>query len=82
MSIPNMTNRDKVVSLSFELQGAARMLRRNFDRRAREHGLSRSRWQVLWVLSQSEGQKQAELAEETREVALDITLISAGMLSE
>jgi MarR family transcriptional regulator for hemolysin len=49
--------------LSFELHSAARLMRRNFDRRARAHGLSRSRWQLLWLLSREEGLKQAELAE-------------------
>lgn len=48
---------------SFELHVAARLLRRNFDRRAKAHGLSRSRWQVLWNLAREEGLKQAELAE-------------------
>jgi len=49
--------------LSFELHSAARLLRRNFDRRAKAHGLTRSRWQVLWHLAREEGLKQAELAE-------------------
>jgi MarR family transcriptional regulator for hemolysin len=49
--------------VSFELHVAARLMRRNFDRRAKAHGLSRSRWQVLWHLSREEGLKQAELAE-------------------
>src|SRR5690554_499723 len=58
-----MTRKDLAAQLSFELHSAARLLRRNFDRRAKEHGLSRSRWQVLWHLPQQEGLKQAELAE-------------------
>jgi DNA-binding MarR family transcriptional regulator len=66
-------NQDTAARLSFELHGAARLMRRNFDRRAREHDLSRSRWQVLWVLAQNEGQKQAELAER-----LDVAPISLG----
>ncbi|MEQ8803155.1 MAG: MarR family transcriptional regulator, partial [Haliea sp.] len=49
--------------LSFELHTAARLLRRNYDRRARAHGLTRSKWQVLWSLSREQGAKQAELAE-------------------
>ena len=49
--------------MSFELHSAARLLRRDFDRRAKAHGLSRSRWQVLWHLAREQGQKQAELAE-------------------
>ena len=68
-----MINQDTAARLSFELHGAARLLRRNFDRRAREHDLSRSRWQVLWVLAQHQGAKQAELAER-----LDVAPISLG----
>ena len=58
-----MAKQDNSAQMSFELHGAARLLRRNFDRRARQHGLTRSRWQVLWHLAKEEGQKQAELAE-------------------
>ncbi|MEQ9393609.1 MarR family winged helix-turn-helix transcriptional regulator [Haliea sp.] len=57
--------------LSFELHTAARLLRRNYDRRARAHGLTRSKWQVLWSLSREQGAKQAELAER-----LDVAPIS------
>ncbi|PLW84206.1 MarR family transcriptional regulator [Kineobactrum sediminis] len=49
--------------LSFELHSSARLWRRNFDRRAKEHGLSRARWQLLWLLAREEGLKQAELAD-------------------
>lgn len=55
-----------IVSFSefgFSLYDAARLLRRDFDRRARCMGLSRSRWQVLWHLSEHEGIHQAGLAE-------------------
>jgi len=68
-----MANQDLGARLSFELHTAARLLRRNFDRRAREHDLSRARWQLLWVLSREEGLKQAELAER-----LDMAPISLG----
>ncbi len=66
-----MTAKDQPARMSFELHSAARLLRRNFDRRARAHGLSRSRWQVLWVLSREEGLKQTELADR-----LDVAPIS------
>ncbi len=68
-----MSTNDQPAQMSFELHSAARLLRRNFDRRAKAHGLSRSRWQVLWVLSREEGQglKQAELADR-----LDVAPIS------
>jgi DNA-binding MarR family transcriptional regulator len=55
--------RDIADQLSFELHSSARLMRRNFDRRAKEHGLSRARWQLLWLLAREEGLKQAELAE-------------------
>ncbi|WP_206613605.1 MarR family winged helix-turn-helix transcriptional regulator [Parahaliea mediterranea] len=66
-----MIKSDVEAQMSFELHSAARLLRRNFDRRAREHGLTRSRWQVLWHLAQREGVKQAELAE-----SMDVAPIS------
>ncbi|WP_444918286.1 MarR family winged helix-turn-helix transcriptional regulator [Microbulbifer sp. JMSA003] len=58
-----MSREDAATEMSFELHSAARLLRRNFDRRAKDHGLSGSRWQVLWHLLREEGLKQAELAE-------------------
>ncbi|WP_323845535.1 MarR family transcriptional regulator [Microbulbifer magnicolonia] len=63
MSVKSIPVKDSAAQMSFELHSAARLLRRNFDRRAKSHGLSRSRWQVLWHLAKEEGQKQAELAE-------------------
>ena len=68
-----MNKQDTAASISFELHGAARLLRRNFDRRARQHDLSRARWQVLFVLAREQGLKQAELAER-----LDVAPISLG----
>lgn len=62
---------DSSAQLSFELHSSAQLWRRKFDRQAREHGLSRSRWQVLWILAREEGLKQAELAER-----LDVAPIS------
>lgn len=53
--------RDTIVGLS--VHDVARMIRRDFDRRAREKGLTRSRWQVLWHLARHEGVHQAALAE-------------------
>ena len=65
--------KDSASRIGFELYSAARLLRRNFDRRARAHGLTRARWQVLWHLARNEGCKQAELAE-----TLDLAPISLG----
>ncbi|WP_262459718.1 MarR family winged helix-turn-helix transcriptional regulator [Alloalcanivorax balearicus] len=56
-----MGGRDTTVGMS--LNDVARMMRRDFDRRAREQGLSRARWQVLWQLSRRQGVHQAALAE-------------------
>jgi MarR family transcriptional regulator for hemolysin len=58
-----MVDKDIAAGISFELHTVARLMRRKFDRRARAHGLSRSRWQALWHLVQKQGIKQAELAE-------------------
>jgi len=40
----------------------ARMLRRNFDRRAQSFGLTRSQWMVLMHLKRKNGMRQNELA--------------------
>lgn len=50
-------------NFAFLLYDAARLLRRDFDRRARGLGLSRAQWSVLALLARNEGVKQAELAE-------------------
>ncbi len=55
----------------FNLYDAARLLRRDYDRRAKSLGGSRSSWQVLWHLSRNEGCHQAVLAE-----LLDVAPIS------
>ena len=53
--------KDTMVGLN--VHDVARMIRRDFDRRAREQGLTRARWQVLWHLARHEGVHQAALAE-------------------
>ncbi|MDN5871116.1 MAG: MarR family transcriptional regulator [Nitrococcus sp.] len=50
-------------NFGFLLYDAARLMRRDFDRRARRIGLSRAQWSVLAHLARNEGVKQAELAE-------------------
>lgn len=57
------TLRETASQMTMELHQAARLLRRTFDRYAREHGLSTSRWQVLYQLAREQGLKQSELAE-------------------
>ena len=50
-------------SFGFLLYDSARLLRRDFDRRARAIGLTRAQWSVLAHLSRNEGISQAGLAE-------------------
>ena len=50
-------------SVLFLLSDTARLIRRDFDRRARDLGLTRAQWQVLAYLSIYEGINQAGLAE-------------------
>jgi MarR family transcriptional regulator for hemolysin len=50
-------------SLGFLLADTARLLRKRFDQRAREIGLTRAQWQVLAHLARNEGINQAGLAE-------------------
>lgn len=54
---------NSTATVGFRLHDVARMMRRDFDRRAREGGLTRARWQVLWHLAKCEGIHQAGLAE-------------------
>jgi len=57
----------------FVLYDAARLMRRDFDRRARTLGLGRAQWSVLAHLARCEGAKQAELAD-----VLDVLPITLG----
>jgi DNA-binding MarR family transcriptional regulator len=50
-------------SFGFLLYDAARLLRRDFDRRARSLGLTRAQWSVLAHLKRNEGSKQAAVAD-------------------
>ncbi len=59
----------------FLLHDIARLMRKRFDARARETGLTRAQWQVLMVLTRREGSNQATLAE-----ALDLEPITVGRL--
>lgn len=63
-------------SLGFVVHDLARMMRRDFDRRAQSIGLTRSQWSVLVHLNRSNGQQQKVLAEQ-----MDITPITlSGLL--
>ena len=50
-------------SFGFLLYDSARLLRRDFDRRARAIGLTRAQWSVLSHLNRYEGVNQAALAD-------------------
>ena len=49
--------------LGFVLHDVARMLRKSFDQRARDLGLTRAQWSVLAHLARHEGINQSALAE-------------------
>lgn len=55
--------RDPDQSMGFLVSDVARLLRRNFNRRAQELGLSQAQWQALAYLSRQEGVNQVTLAE-------------------
>ncbi len=50
-------------SIGFLAHDVSRLLRRNFDRRAKTLGLTRSQWRVLLHLQRTEGINQAGLAD-------------------
>ncbi len=53
---------DLNTTFGFVIHDIARMLRRNFDRRAQSFGLTRSQWMVLMHLKRKNGMRQNELA--------------------
>lgn len=59
----------------FLLHDIARLMRKRFDARARNSGLTRAQWQVLMSLTHHEGSNQAALAD-----ALDLEPITVGRL--
>jgi MarR family transcriptional regulator, transcriptional regulator for hemolysin len=58
-----MTDYNPERSFGFLLYDAARLLRRDFDRRARSLGLTRAQWSVLAHLMRNEGSNQAMVAD-------------------
>lgn len=54
---------DPEQSIGFLVNDVARLLRRNFNRRAQKLGLSQAQWQALAYLSREEGVNQVTLAE-------------------
>ena len=53
----------KTNGLGFLISDTARLMRKRFDQRARELGLTRAQWQVLAYLAMNEGINQAGLAD-------------------
>lgn len=49
-------------NLGFVIHDLARLLRRNFDRRAKALGLTRTQWLLLAHLRRQDGMRQADLA--------------------
>lgn len=58
-----MGNEQKTDSLAFLISDTGRLLRKRFDQRAREFGLTRAQWQVMAYLLTNEGINQSGLAE-------------------
>ena len=59
----------------FLLHDIARLMRKRFDARVRNSGLTRAQWQMLMALKRLEGANQATLAD-----ALDLEPITVGRL--
>ena len=51
-------------NLGYLVGDIARLLRVNFERRAKKHGLSRAQWWILAHLYRQDGQRQTDLAAE------------------
>jgi len=60
-----------VENLGFDVADTARLMRRDFDRRAAALGVTRAQWRVLTRLSRRDGQRQVDLAD-----ALDLEPIT------
>lgn len=58
-----MADYDPHRSFGFLMSEISRLLRRRFDRRARDLGLTRAQWRVLAYLTRNEGINQSALAE-------------------
>ncbi|MEH6757283.1 MAG: MarR family transcriptional regulator [Parasphingorhabdus sp.] len=50
-------------NLGFVISDITRLIRRTFDQRAKEIGITRPQWRVLTMLNRHQGAKQSELAE-------------------
>lgn len=70
-----MGAQDPNQSFGCMLHDTARLLRRDFNRRAQKLGLTQTQWQALCVLSHNEGINQSSLAE-----LLEVQPITLGRL--
>ncbi len=70
-----MAHEDANQSFGCLLHDTARLLRRDFNRRAHQLGLTQTQWQALCVLSRNEGINQAALAD-----LLEVQPITIGRL--
>ena len=61
--------------LGFLLHDVARLLRKRFEQRARDSGLTRTQWHTLAILSKNDGIKQRCLAEELEIEPITLTRI-------
>ena len=68
-------NTDTKPNFGCLLHDTARLLRRDFNRRAQKLGLTQTQWQALCVLSRNEGINQANLAD-----MLEVQPITLGRL--
>ncbi len=62
-------------SIGVLLHETARLLRRRFEQKSRDLGLTRSQWQVLVYLSRQQGARQSALAEQ-----IDVEPITLGRI--
>lgn len=60
MTTPKDTPKE---TIGFLLHDSARLLKRDFERRARTLGLTRAQWQTLFILARNQGCNQATLAD-------------------
>lgn len=50
-------------TLGFIIQDVARLMRRNFNRRVQDLGLTQAQWQILVLISRMEGARQSQIAD-------------------
>lgn len=70
-----MDDFDPDQTFGFNLYDAARLLRRDFERRAKRHGVTRAQWVALVFLLRQPGLKQSQLAD-----LLEVTPIAVARL--